>query len=177
MKDKLQTVLTVSLVVFCSVIVQWNQRQTFKPICPTFCHVPCSTWAQRAWPSSSCACSFWVWCKTSSFSFWHHHAASEPGAEWTPEEREKKKKQSGNILNSWSTKGFIASAIVQQLFLCSPSECCSRTACVHLQAAFQQRSTSAGQEGFLQEQKQIQCFRMSLLIKQKQRRNTGLIVS
>lgn len=91
MKDKLQTVLTVSLVVFCSVIVQWNQRQTFKPICPMFCHVPCSTWAQRAWPSSSCACSFWVWCKTSSFSFWHHHAASEPGAEWTPEEREKKK--------------------------------------------------------------------------------------
>lgn len=29
---------------------------------------PCSTWAQRAWPSFSCACSSWGWCKTSSSS-------------------------------------------------------------------------------------------------------------
>lgn len=51
--------------------------------------LPCSIWARRAWPSSSCACSSWGWCRTSSSSFWHHHAASAPSAELTPENTKK----------------------------------------------------------------------------------------
>ncbi len=56
---------------------------------PAFGFVPCSIWVQRAWPSSSCACSSWGWCKTSSSFSLHHHAASAPSAEWTPEHKSK----------------------------------------------------------------------------------------
>lgn len=50
-----------------------------------FTCVPCSTWARRVWPSSSCACSSWAWCRTSSSSSWRLLAASARGEESTPE--------------------------------------------------------------------------------------------
>ena len=47
-------------------------------------HVPCSTSAQPAWPSSSCAWSSWGWCSSSSCASCHHHVTSAPGAASTP---------------------------------------------------------------------------------------------
>ena len=45
---------------------------------------PYSTWAQQAWPSSSCACSSLEWCNSSSFVSWLHPGVSTPGAKLTP---------------------------------------------------------------------------------------------
>ena len=45
---------------------------------------PCSTWGRPAWPSSSCACSFWGWCSSSSSSSWPLLSGGGPDGGWTP---------------------------------------------------------------------------------------------
>lgn len=118
--------------------------------------VPCSTWAQRAWPSSSCACSSWGWCRTSSSSSWHHHAASAPGEAWTPEHKKTVLLLLRLLEMFQHYQTVVISFSRDKTILRSPSGCCSLTACVRPPAAFQRRSTSADQEGYLQEEHRCQ---------------------